>query len=134
LFLITSWSCFVGLNYETLGDVDFYALIFFSVLWLFSSVMFVVRAFLLYNQERSSLGYSINQLKKYYRDIRSGTDRYSIECKFTIDKIDEQEYDDTILFKGQRAREGDYISIDMKERENQLLRLGTFLTYGQVKG
>ncbi|ETN99774.1 hypothetical protein RFI_37693, partial [Reticulomyxa filosa] len=110
---------------------DTYALIFFVVLWIFSNLMFGVRAFILYHQERAALSYSDNQLKKYYRDIRSGSDRSIIECKFTIDKVDEQEYDDTLLFSGRKARKDDVITDEMRERENQLLRLGTFVTYGQ---
>ncbi|ETO19184.1 hypothetical protein RFI_18046 [Reticulomyxa filosa] len=126
LFLITSWSCFVGINEEDLGPADNYALIFFLILWIFSNFIFITRAFILFHQERASLDYSKGQLKKYYRESRSDSDRSAIECKFTIDKVDEQDFDDTLLFDGRKAKKG----VVIPQRENELLRLGTILSYG----
>ncbi|ETO21077.1 hypothetical protein RFI_16130, partial [Reticulomyxa filosa] len=121
LFLITCWSSIAGMFASSFQNADWYARIFFLVLWFLTNVIFVVRAYIVYHQERASLDYTEAQLKRFYQSRRSVNDRTTIHCNFTLNDVEEQQEDDNLLFSGYKSTQRRGVSHEWGNPDNMLL-------------
>jgi len=121
LFLITCWSSIAGMFVDSLNNADWYARIFFLVLWFLTNVIFAVRAYIVYNQERASLDFTETQLKRFYQNRRSVNDRATILCNFHIDHVEAQDADGNLLFNGLKPTQRRGATHEWGSAENMLL-------------